>query len=414
MKNLLILIHPDCIAEVSESATNEYDALLKNHLGRFDYIITHLFHSKDYADSLQKRNPKRHDQIQKIRLTVGSASNEAIESESEKCSYSKNIPDYLIMNPGVTVYMAGGYEDNCLWASYIRLFKSLHDVLHEGGHRVYWYRPLIFQDMGHGLRGTKPYPKVDPDEIRMDRENPQHVSDRGALRFHPDKVDYGEPSFKEWLLKEDPDSVDTGSKILYWWDAISFFILDNLCIYQDGQFSHYDVEQKIRKDCAKVISSIHDPTVVSDRKMIIKCINSTGAKTLGDPTYRDIDLLIRAFVPERIPHSRPREDETIRGRIWDDEKVISFWNSFKDVKAKEHKVFEFISSIGGSPSEYRYEVEGILLNYQQFLNGYQTKSPSFDTSKIHTMIPGIEKTNAMKSLQYKPKTRDIKNPHEGD
>jgi hypothetical protein len=187
-KKLLILVHPDCVAEVGESATNEYEMLLKNHTGRFDYVITHLFYPDGYATS----SPERHKQIQKIQSTVRSLSDEVIEAGRERCSYSQNIPDYLINNPGVTVYMAGGYEDNCLWTSYIRLFRGLHDVLREGNHGVYWYRPLIFQDAGHGLQGTKKYRSLDPEEIQMDRENPQNVPDRGALRFHPDKVRYRE------------------------------------------------------------------------------------------------------------------------------------------------------------------------------------------------------------------------------
>ncbi|NBP03562.1 MAG: hypothetical protein EBU90_26405 [Proteobacteria bacterium] len=189
-KKMLILVHPDCVTEVSESTTNEYDALLKNHIGRFDYVITHLFYPKNYTDWMQKDSPERFASIQKIRETVRGLSNEVIEAERERCSYGQNIPDYLINNPGVMVYMAGGYEDNCLWTSYIRLFSSLHDVLREGNHGVYWYRPLIFQDTGHGLQGTKKYRSLDPEEIQMDRERPELVPDRGALRFHPDKVNY--------------------------------------------------------------------------------------------------------------------------------------------------------------------------------------------------------------------------------
>lgn len=191
-KKLLILVHPDCITEVGLDTTNEYEALLKNHIGRFDYVITHMFYPKNYTDDMQKYSPNRYNQIQRIRETVKSFSHEMIEAEKERCSYSQNIPDYLITNPGVTVYMAGGYEDNCLWTSYVRLFRGLHDVLKEGSHMVYWYRPLIFQDAGHGLSGKKRYPEVDPEEIRMDRENPQNVPDYGALRFHPDKVRYRE------------------------------------------------------------------------------------------------------------------------------------------------------------------------------------------------------------------------------
>jgi hypothetical protein len=189
-KKLLILVHPDCVVEVGEHTTNEYETLLKNHAGRFDYVITHLFYPKNYTDTLRKNNLERYNQIKRLWEVVRNFSHEVIDAENEKCSYNQNIPDYLITNPGVTVYMAGGYEDNCLWTSYIRLFRSLRDVLQEGNHVVYWYRPLIFQDAGHGLSGNKKYPEFDPEEIRMDSENPENVSDRGALRFHPDKVRY--------------------------------------------------------------------------------------------------------------------------------------------------------------------------------------------------------------------------------
>jgi hypothetical protein len=191
-KKLLILIHPDCVVEEGEDTMNQYDVLLKNHAGRFDYVITHLFWPKFVIEG-----SRYSEQIKKILTTVRGVSDEVIERDNERCSYSQSIPDYLINNPGVTVYMAGGYEDNCLWISYAKLFRNLSDILKEGEHQVFWYRPLIFQDSGHGLKGTKQYKTFDSDYVQHQRQWKDSALNRVSLNFHPDMVDYRNENIKE-------------------------------------------------------------------------------------------------------------------------------------------------------------------------------------------------------------------------
>jgi len=188
-KNLLILIHPDCVSELGDEACSEYSNKIKNYTSRFDYIISHLFWPKNVVEDRANRSGQRNVALDEIIATVRSVSDVVTPQNGPKdCTYNRELPDYLINNENVNVFMAGGYEDNCLWHSYIDLFEKLGWLLRERNISVQWYSPLIFQAKDKELKPR------DDDEVALHREKPELAKDRAVFgNFDRRKVDYGEP-----------------------------------------------------------------------------------------------------------------------------------------------------------------------------------------------------------------------------
>lgn len=184
-QKLLILIHPDCISEVGANEAAQYTKLLQQHLPKFNYVITHLFFPDDrpWSNSWDQQQIAAHRELFETikRFSVALHNTKDIYGTS----YDKELPDFLIENPNTDIYMAGGYESNCLWRSYLLLFQKMNWLLKEQGHKVSYYTPLIFTDRhGGGLARTTKYPP------RKEQYpfNPNHVGWNDE--FHPEKVNY--------------------------------------------------------------------------------------------------------------------------------------------------------------------------------------------------------------------------------
>lgn len=167
---MLILVHPDCCIEVGADAAKRYTELLREHLPKFDYVISHMFlDGRPWSHSWDEGKIRAHDELYNL---VKRLSNVAMHDPRNlySCSYDKELPDFLIENQDTNVYMSGGYEGNCLWISYQRLFEKLGWLLKENGQKVSYYKPLLFHP---GELGTGEY-----------------LPAKWHSDFHPSKVNY--------------------------------------------------------------------------------------------------------------------------------------------------------------------------------------------------------------------------------
>jgi len=186
-RNLLILIHPDCIFELGSDHCDEYNKKLTSHASKFDHVISHLFWPKDTISTM-RQNVKS---LESLLETIKHISNVVMPPQG--CSYQKELPEYLIEQDNVNIFMGGGYEDNCLWKAYVDLFKKMDWVLSEKKIRVQWYKPLIFQSIDKISRTSPSYSTPDPEDVSFFRQNIRHV-DAKPSNFHPSKIDYGNPT----------------------------------------------------------------------------------------------------------------------------------------------------------------------------------------------------------------------------
>lgn len=186
-KNILLLIHPDCVSELGVEACAEYSNKIKLYSQQFDYVISHLFWPKSVIKDQSHKSMEYIKALDEIISTVRSVSDVVTPQRGpDDCTYNHELPDYLINNDGVSIFMAGGYEDNCLWHSYVNLFKKLDWLLKEKNVTVQWYESLIFRANNYKAQN------LPDEEVQFDRANIKHVDARPST-FDSRKVDYGDP-----------------------------------------------------------------------------------------------------------------------------------------------------------------------------------------------------------------------------
>lgn len=235
--------------------------------------------------------------------------------------------------------------------------------------------------------------------------------------------------FREWLLKEDPDEVIIGNTSLDWESGITFSLFDNFFVYakEDHEVVHLDIISEIascRDALEKCMSGTITPKEVSD------CINDADGPaatnalidTHGIPSRRAVQLMLlvvdstHGAVAPRIVSLKTAPD-VIHGRIWIESKVVSFWNTPFYIHRNKSHILEFVRVMAGQEQRFRYEVENNLLDYDAFLAGSNRPGPAFDPSKVHTMVPGPEKTQMMGAMGFmRSKPVDIRGKavREGD
>lgn len=117
----------------------------------------------------------------------------------------------------------------------------------------------------------------------------------------------------------------------------------------------------------------------------------------GVPNNKAIKLMLSLILSDTLLGADP---DIILGRIWPKSKVVSFWNRSAEVHRNRTRVLEFVRVMKGKERKFRYEVEGEMLDYDAFQAGGSEPSPSFDPSKVHTMLPGPGKAQMMGAMGF--------------
>lgn len=238
------------------------------------------------------------------------------------------------------------------------------------------------------------------------------LEELGARRFFM--------GFREWLLKEDPDSVDLGDENLYWNEGLTFSLFDNyyVCSVDGYEVTHSDLMGEV-SSCRDAISAGLGGSITPED--VSSCIqDSRVITTYGVPSRRAMELML--MIPQhhssRIATSVQAPD-IINGRIWIESKVVSFWNGAAKLMRHKDKILDFVRlASGGDPRRFRYDVTGYVMDYDEFVGGGRVTRPTvFDPSKVHTMLPGPAKAQMMGAMGFmRSKPVDIrgKAAREGD
>ena len=231
-------------------------------------------------------------------------------------------------------------------------------------------------------------------------------------------------------MKEDPNDVIEADKFhLTWEKGFAFFLFDGFCVWAVApRVTHPDLMVGL-SNCLGVIKNA--ATGSASPQEVHSCIvRSRGYyKTSGILDPRAMKLIISTFgalpeveteefdanLREVVLRTNP---EVIMGRIWPNDKVVSFWNSRPAIMKKRRHILEFVKDMAGSEKNFRYELEDDLVDYDEFVGGSIKKSnPLFDPSKVHTMLPGLEKTQMMGTMGFmrsKPVEIGNRSAREGD
>lgn len=146
-KRLLILVHPDCVFEITETHfIEDYLNRLSSSLDDFDYVITHLMFSKAAPEFIHGI---------KDRLELWNEFTSLLRAKSDwigldkkfSASFNDALPDYLIDNPGTEIWFAGGYQDLCIQDTKNALLYSLKDIIKDtDAHLAGNFSTLVFKD----------------------------------------------------------------------------------------------------------------------------------------------------------------------------------------------------------------------------------------------------------------------------
>lgn len=181
------------------------------------------------------------------------------------------------------------------------------------------------------------------------------------------------------LFNEDPNEVL--NKHFTDFDSIAFSLTKGIAVC--GQKTH-DI----------LILALTQLFHVGDE--IIKDLEADGIKVIGQLNQQNNEIIkslanILSFNRNTAMQTAP---DIIHGRLWTSPpKVISFWNPADNVYKLKSDIINLIKNVDKKtykPEEFQYEVDGTLMNYEEFL----TEKKGFnvvDRSKVHSMTPGPER-----------------------
>lgn len=146
-KRLLVLVHPDCVFEITETPfIEEYLSRLSSSLDNFDHVITHLMFSK-VAPEVVSGIKTRLDLYNDFISLLQSKSDWIGLDKKFSASFNDALPDFLIDNPGTEIYFAGGYQNLCIQDTKKALLSNLKDILLDTNAHIQGdFLPLVVKD----------------------------------------------------------------------------------------------------------------------------------------------------------------------------------------------------------------------------------------------------------------------------
>lgn len=231
------------------------------------------------------------------------------------------------------------------------------------------------------------------------------------------KAIYNSMRFREWLINEDPDELrtkkDAGGMSVTFRSGVTFTLLDGYYLSSkgDGWVMHEVIARHVWECRDAIEAALEGRGPMED---VNRCLGFSLKTTgrLGDKALRQLQDTAglmgfkdkyeegkKKFVAYRTL-SLNEQPGIILGRIWPQHKTISFWNTARDLKERKGDVYAFMRSLGAKPEEFDFEVQNGTLTYDEFDNGRASSSIGFDPSKVHTMLPGEAKGQAMRSMGF--------------
>ena len=193
--------------------------------------------------------------------------------------------------------------------------------------------------------------------------------------------------YKQYLLlKEDPNEVGVNGKYKHYTDpdAIGFSMIDGLCVY--GKFTHDTLTAAL-------------VMLFKRGNAIAKDIEASGISIEGEPNQKNLAImqpLLNAptFNREKVMATAP---DIVLGRLWTQDKAISFWNPPNKVLQLKDQIIKFIEKFG-QPTEFVYDINNKTIDFNSFNTGKINLTGKIDPSKVHTMAPGPARKQMQQDL----------------
>lgn len=240
--------------------------------------------------------------------------------------------------------------------------------------------------------------------------------------------------FRGWLFNEDPDELrqkkDAEGRPITFRSGVTFTLLDGyyLSAKGDGWVMHEVIARHVWECRDAIEAALAGKGPVGDVERCLGFSLNTAGR-LGDKSLRQLkhtaDMMgfkdeyeqgKKKFVAYRTLTLNEQPD-IILGRFWPQHKIISFWNAARSLRERKGDIYAFMASKGLNPREFTFEVLNVAFTHEEFEAGKKSGDSGFDPSKVHTMLPGEEKSRMMKSMGFmlsKPVDIRDRNRRDGD
>jgi hypothetical protein len=199
-------------------------------------------------------------------------------------------------------------------------------------------------------------------------------------------------NFREFLYKEDPDILggyasnpDVDAPAFGDNNSLTFALFNNFYLYSDyAPTTHGDL---FNLYCQKIFRN-------RDLKL----------QTFGEISEENKDKLKEIYIRGNIDRTPMLNAMpwVIQGRLWKDNKIISFWNDLAYLARFKNNILDFMNKIGENPSEYQYEINNVLNTYNDFFFSHYKTGKDMDVGKLHTLSPE-DKKQALRDIGAVPK-----------
>lgn len=223
--------------------------------------------------------------------------------------------------------------------------------------------------------------------------------------------------FRDWIINEDPDELrqrkDAEGRPITFRSGVTFTLLDGfyLSAKGDGWVMHEVIARHVWECRDAIEAALSGGGPVGDVERCLGFSLSTAGR-LGDKALRQLrdtaglmgfkdnyEQGKKKFVAYRTLTLNEQPD-IILGRVWPQHKIISFWNAARSLKERKADIYSFMASKGLNPREFTFEVLNVAFDYEEFEMGRKSGDAGFDPSKVHTMLPGEEKSRTMRAMGF--------------
>ena len=147
--SILLLVHPDCVpAEpnmIGEQQAEEYLSKLETYLPQFDKLVVFRMHGPIRSKWIEEGTENQRALFKRLNVLLSKADLDLFDKDLGLTLFKDELSSFIIDHPDGTLYLAGGYQANCLRHVASNLVSKLGWLFKEQNYKVRVFEPLVFR-----------------------------------------------------------------------------------------------------------------------------------------------------------------------------------------------------------------------------------------------------------------------------
>ncbi len=209
-------------------------------------------------------------------------------------------------------------------------------------------------------------------------------------------------------INETPDKIESIDASWHDEGNITFTLIDDYYIYDK-----LDLKQNAKpthSHLAIYLAYLCDKEKYADNfRQVSSLFKSIKSNLPDDWCKSDIAQSILKIIEDEGSIDRGKllkhfSARVIQGRLWPDQKAVSFWGNFKNVYKHRNKIIKFISNFD-DPKVYKYDVNNVLFGYNDFITGNHKADNNQQYTDVLHLLPAQQKREKLLAMGAKPKVQ---------